>query len=211
MAVGAGASLGRVRSAVCADAKHDGMPVAVAAEQLAAVYYDWGFLDSPLFGISRCSPTPAPGAPPPAIHTPAKATSALSNVPLSSAGRAAMSLVQRFADDLVQHDWSAARAIEPDIPSDSVLAAGYAGLDASTVVVTGEGRSGGDVVLSGGYVAWEDVGGPRTSIYCTRWTIDVPVGRILSAGSIDSDLIDYTSVWVSPTRLRGVVSGQCAP
>lgn len=211
LAVGAGASLGRVRSAVCADAKHDGTPVAVAAEQLAAVYYDWGFLDSPLFGISRCSPVPAPGTPPPAIHTPAEATSALSNVPLSNAGRSAVSLVQRFADDLVQHDWPAARAIEPGIPSDSVLAAGYAGLDASTVVVTGEVRSGGAVVLSGAYVAWEDVGGPRTSIYCTQWTVNVPAGRILSAKAIDSDLIDYTSGWVSPTSLRGVVGGQCVP
>lgn len=187
------------------------MPVAIAAEQLAAVYYDWGFVDSPLFGVSQCVSTSAPGATPPAIHAPTGTTSALSNVSLSSAGRSAMILVQRFANDLVAHDWSAARAIEAGLPSDSVLAGGYAGLDASTVVVTGEGRAGSDVVLSGGYVAWEGVGGPRTSIYCTRWTVDVQAGRILSARAIDSDLIDYTSGWDSPASLRGVVNGQCGP
>lgn len=122
-----------------------------------------------------------------------------------------MKLVQRFADDLVAHDWSAARAIEPGLPSDSVLAAGYAGLDASTVVVNGEARAAGDVILSGAYVAWEDVGGPRTSIYCTRWRVNPSAQRILSATTIDSDLIDYASGWISARSLRGVVREQCMP
>ena len=214
LAVGRGASLSAVRSAVCNDVRHDGMPVAVAAEQVAAVYYDWSFLDSPLFGISHCSPKTVPVRPPPSQSAAKSGTASgapIEGVPLPSAGRSAMVLVQRFADDLVQHSWSAARAIEPGLPSDAVLSAGYAGLDASTVVVTREAGNRTDVVLSGAYVAWEDVGGPRTSIYCTRWTVNLPTTRILGATAIGSDLVDYASGWVSASSLTRVVAGQCTP
>jgi hypothetical protein len=123
-----------------------------------------------------------------------------------------MNLIQSFASDLAQHRWSAARAIDPQIASDAELAVGYGALDASTVVVTREGTSGGNLLLRGAYVAWETINEqPGTSIYCTQWTVNPSVKQIISTKSIGSDLVGYTSHWTNPASLVSVVSSTCGP
>ena len=211
LSVGRSATYENVRSAACIDARHHGVVDAIASEQLAAVYYDWSFLGSPLIGLTDCAAgTTTTPAPPTTTIPSARTGTAIATIPLSNAGTRAMNLIQSFASDLAQHQWSAARAIDPQIASDAELAVGYGALDASTVVVTGEGTSGGNLLLRGAYVAWETINEqPRTSIYCTQWTVSPSVKQILSTKSIGSDLVGYTSDWTNPVSLVSVVSSTC--
>ncbi|HXW79945.1 MAG TPA: S1C family serine protease [Acidimicrobiales bacterium] len=164
------------------------------------------------------TPPPASTTTPAATTVPAATTTpqtsepggAIAAVSLSQPGEEAMGIVQSYASDLAHHDWSAARGIDPALPSDAQLAAGYADLQASTVVITAEGASAANVVLMGAYVAWETFDGVnRSSIYCGQWTVNVPAGELVDVKSVGSDLVGYTAGWANPASLVPVVVAQC--
>lgn len=115
-------------------------------------------------------------------------TTAPANVPVDPVTEG-LGLAQQLATAYADGDWETARQISP-LPawSDATYDEGFAGLDASTLVLADSAIIGDRVVLWLMQVAHETrPNGPQTSTYCVRWeyvttsgTIDKIAGETLA-------------------------------
>lgn len=119
----------------------------------------------------------------------------------------AADIVQQLATALAHGEWDDARRVQPtSTQSDAGYAAGYRGLEESTVVVTDV--TADSTRLTGAYVAWETADGlDRTSIYCMTWTVD-PTGRTLSDAR-NSGAEERFDGWIDPATLTDRVDELC--
>ena len=128
-----------------------------------------------------------------------------------NAGDAAK-IVQSYATALAHHDWQAARAVKANLGmSDDALQKGYGALRESTIVITGEGVGNeGSMPITGAYVAWEVVNGAQqTSIYCTRWDVNIAEGQILTEASNGPSQSGVTNGWADPKAELPAVVAAC--
>ncbi len=170
-----------------------------------------GHTRSPAHPPATSLQTPAQTTPPtpPTTTLPSTVGVPFSLTPLDSEGNQAMTVVQSLATALANHDWSGAEAIWPNVGDPGARANGYGALEKSTVVVTGESPEGATVTLDGAYVAWENVNGPRTSIYCFQWIVDTNAGQIMTETSVGPPHPDVAQAWEIPSQLSGQVQELC--
>lgn len=131
---------------------------------------------------------------PSVTHTPTtlKATiktAAATTTPTTDAQRGAvLSVVQGLATNLARHEWVAARA-NPFFATtpDSQFKKAYDPLQrlvATLVRVTPTGPETVDARI--GLVAWEDVGGSRTNVYCVTWTVDTQRAVVTASNAFET-------------------------
>ena len=120
--------------------------------------------------------------------------------------------MQGYATALAHHDWSTARMLKINLGmSDDALQSGYGALRESTVVITGEGVGDeGSMPITGAYLAWEVVkGAQQTSIYCTRWVVNVAEGQILTEASTGPSHAGVVNGWADPKAELSTVVAAC--